>query len=153
MLKNANHALFANMMLGDLKNERKHLLFYLTAAATVSGPHREEFKELFWEEAQGEMKHVLEFQNALLGLGVDLKEAEETVTNYPYIVSYDLKELMEFALAMEEEVVTNYSRRLSENLGLLDEPDRRYFEIFYEEQLKKSREDVDNYRMILKNFK
>ena len=153
MLKNSNYALFANMMLGDLKNERKHLLFYLTAASTVSGPHREEYKELFEKEAAGEMQHVLQFQNVLLGLGVDLAEAEEAVTNYPYIVSYDLKELLEFALAMEKEVVSNYSKRLSENLGLLDDPERRYIEIFYEDQIKKSQEDVDNYKMILKNFR
>lgn len=153
MLKNSNYALFANMMLGDLKNERKHLLFYLTAASTVSGPHREEYKELFEKEAAGEMQHVLEFQNVLLGLGVDLAEAEETVTNYPYIVSYDLKELLEFALAMEKEVVSNYSNRLAENLGLLDDPEKRYIEIFYEDQIKKSQEDVDNYKMILRNFR
>ena len=153
MLKNSNYALFANMMLGDLKNERKHLLFYLTAASTVSGPHREEYKELFEKEAAGEMQHVLQFQNVLLGLGVDLAEAEEAVTNYPYIVSYDLKELLEFALAMEKEVVSNYSKRLSENLGLLDDPEKRYIEIFYEDQIKKSQEDVDNYKMILRNFR
>jgi rubrerythrin len=153
MLKNSDYALFANMMLGDLKNERKHLLFYLTAASTVSGPHREEYKELFEKEALGEMQHVLEFQNALLGIGVDLTQAEETVTNYPYIVSYDLKELLEFALKMEQDVVLNYAKRISDNLGLLEEPERRWMEIFYEEQIKKSREDVDNYRMILKNFK
>ena len=99
------------------------------------------------------MQHVLEFQNVLLGIGVDLKQAEETVTNYPYIVSYDLKELLEFALEMEQEVVINYTKRVSQNLGLLEEPERRWMEIFYEEQIKKSREDVDNYRMILKNFK
>ena len=153
MLKNSDYALFANFMLGDLKNERKHMLFYLTAASTVSGPHREEYKELFEKEAAAEMHHVLEFQNALLGLGVDLMDAEETVTNYPYLVSYDLKELIEFALDMEKEVVKNYTSRISDNLGLLDEPDRKWVEIFYEEQIKKSREDVDNYRMILKNFK
>jgi rubrerythrin len=152
MLKNSDYALFANMMLGDLKNERKHMLFYLTAASTVSGPHREEFRELFEKEAAAELQHVLEFQNTLLGLGVDLKDAEEVVTNYPYIVSYDLKELLEFALQMEMEVVANYSKRIADNLGLLEDPDRKYIEIFYEEQIKKSREDVDNYRMILKNF-
>jgi len=153
MLKNSDYALFVNFMLGDLKNERKHMLFYLTAASTVSGPHREEYKELFEKEAAAEMQHVIDFQNALLGLGVDLLETEEVVSNYPYIISYDVKELLEYALNMENEVVKNYASRIADNLGLLDDPDRKWIEIFYEEQIKKSREDVDNYRMILKNFK
>jgi bacterioferritin (cytochrome b1) len=152
MLKNADYALFVNFMLGDLKNERTHLLFYATAASTVCGPHREEFKELFEKEAQGELQHVIQFQNALLGLGVDLTEAEEVYTNYPYVISTDLKELMTFAHKMESDVVKNYSSRISDNLGLLDDPDRRWMEIFYEEQIKKSREDVDNYKMILKGL-
>ena len=152
MLKNENYGIFADLMLSDIMNERKHLLFYLTAASTVSGPHREEYKEIFEKEAAGEMQHVIQFQNVLLGLGVDLTASTKTTEHNAYIVSYDVKELLTFALKMEEEVVANYASRICNDLSLLDDPDRRYLEIFYEDQIKKSREDVDNYRMILRNF-
>ncbi len=152
MLKNQNYAYFLNYMLSDLKNEKKHMLFYLTAASTVSGLHREEYKELFTKEAASEMSHVLEFQDAILGLGGDFSTTSDIFTFNPYIVSYDLKELLTFALEMESEVVSNYASRISDNLSLLEEPDRRWMEIFYEDQLEKSRKDVDNIRMILRGL-
>ena len=152
MLKNENYAQFVNIMQQDLRNERKHMHFYLAAASLVSGPHREEYKELFEKEASSEMKHVLEFQNALLGLDADLKEFLSFIEDLPHVCSYDVKELLQYALAMEQEVVANYADRIVTHVSLLDEPDRRYMEVFYEEQIKKSREDVDNYKMILRNF-
>lgn len=152
MLKNQNYAYFLNYMLSDLQNEKKHMLFYLTAASTVSGLHREEYKELFTKEAASEMSHVLEFQDAILGLGGDFSTTSDIFTFNPYIVSYDLKELLTFALEMESEVVSNYASRISDNLSLLEEPDRRWMEIFYEDQLEKSRKDVDNIRMILRGL-
>jgi bacterioferritin (cytochrome b1) len=153
MLKNENYTKFAEIMLSDLMNERKHMLFYLTAASTVSGLHREEYKELFEKEASGEMSHVVEFQNCILGLGVDLSASTKVISNNDYIVSYDLIELLKYALAMEEEVVSNYAKRIAEDILLLDEPEKRWMEIFYEDQLEKSRKDVDNYKMILRGCK
>ena len=152
MLKNQNYSYFVNYMLSDLKNEKKHMLFYLTAASTVSGLHREEYKELFTKEAASEMSHIIEFQDAILGLGGDLTTSADVFTFNPYIVSYDIKELLNFSLEMESEVVANYAYRIQENLSLLDEPDKRWMEIFYEDQLEKSRKDVDNIRMILRDL-
>lgn len=152
MLKNENYSQFVKLMLNDLMNERKHMLFYLTASSTVSGLHREEYKELFAKEAASEMSHVIEFQDALLGLGVDLASCTETESNHTYIISYEVVELLKYALKMEEEVVLNYTNRILNDIQLLDEPDRRYMEIFYENQIEKSRGDVDNYKMILRNL-
>jgi len=152
MVKNEFYGFFANKMLEDLKNEKKHMLFYLTAASTVSGLHRQEFKELFLKEAQGEMKHLIEFQDALLGLGVELLDTVHIKENNDYLVSHDLKELMLYALEMEEEVVRNYAQRIMNDVPTLDDEDRAWMEIFYEKQIEKSREDVDNYRMILKGL-
>ena len=128
------------------------MLFYLTAASTVSGLHREEYKELFLEEAKSEMAHVQEFQDALLGLGVDFQNTTKVVENNDYIVSYNLKELLNFALQMEEQVVFNYAMRIANDLQLLQEPEKRWMEIFYEDQLEKSRKDVDNLKMILRGL-
>jgi bacterioferritin (cytochrome b1) len=98
------------------------------------------------------MSHVIEFQNAILGLGGDLTTSSDVFTFNPYIVSYDIKELLTFALEIESEVVANYANRIQENLSLLDEPDKRWMEIFYEKQIEKSREDVDNFKMILRGI-
>jgi len=152
MVKNEFYGFFANKMLEDLKNEKKHMLFYLTAASTVSGIHRYEFRELFLEEAQAEMKHVQEFQDALLGLGVELLDTVHIKENNDYVVSYEPKVLLEFALEMEEEVVKNYADRLENDVPTLDDADKAWMQIFYEKQIEKSREDVDNYRMILKGL-
>lgn len=150
MLKNENYAKFAHLMLQDLKNEKKHMLFYLTAASTVSGLHREEYKELLTGEAQSEMQHILEFQNAILGLGVDLAQTNEIKEFNDYDLFYDPRQILEYALKMEEEVVLNYANRIANDLSLLDEPEKRWMEIFYEDQLEKSRKDVDNLKMILR---
>lgn len=152
MLKNENYNQFVNLMLDDLMHEKKHMLFYLTAASTVSGLHREEYRELFQEEAASEMQHVLEFQNALLGLGADLCACTQIESNHTYIVSYDVEELLRYALKMEEDVVLNYTNRILNDIQLLDEPDKRFMEIFYEKQIEKSRGDIDNYRMILRSM-
>ena len=150
MLKNPKYCEFAQKMLGDLRNEKKHMLFYLTAASTVSGLHREEYKEYFRKEAEAEMGHVVEFQDALLGFGVDLSETNDAVEFNHYILSYSPTELLDYALKMECEVVENYAKRIKEDTLLLDEPDQTWMENFYEEQLVKSREDVDNLRMLLR---
>jgi rubrerythrin len=150
MIKNENYSKFAHLMLQDLKNEKKHMLFYLTAASTVSGVNREEYKELLTEEAQSEMAHVMEFQNAMLGMGLDFTQTNEIFDHNPYEIFYDIRHILNYALKMEEEVVMNYAIRLRDNLDLLEEPEKRWMEIFYEDQLEKSRKDVDNLKMILR---
>lgn len=137
-------------MLQDLKNEKKHMLFYLTAASTVSGLHREEYKELLASESQSEMQHVLEFQNAILGMGADISQTVDVKEFNDYDIFYDPRQILEYALKMEEEVVLNYANRIANDLSLLDEPEKRWMEIFYEGQLEKSRKDVDNLKMILR---
>ena len=152
MLKNQDYAQFVNLMLQDLKNEKKHMMFYLTASATVSGLHREEHREYFKKEAANEMQHVSEFHDALLGLDVDLVAATDLEFVPDFLASYDLKELLEFALNMEKEVVANDAHRISVDVNLLQSPDKEWMEIFYEDQLGKSREDVDNLKMILRSI-
>ena len=95
----------------DLRNERKHMLFYLTNAASMKGFDAVEYIEMFESEANEEMAHVTEFQNMIVGLGGDLKtlkaqgyERYETFT--------DPVEALKYALRMEEEVVDNYVDRI-----------------------------------------
>lgn len=142
------------LLVGDLTNEMRHMMFYLRNAATLQGLHRQEIRELFLEEAASEMKHVQEFQDLLVGLGVNLA----TATQEPsvridmglvnaIVVFTDPLPAVRYAMMMEDEVVANYTERIkqAQELGGVD---GQFIEIFLEEQLLHSRQDADNFRQL-----
>ena len=135
----------------DLKNEWKHLRFYLYHASAVVGLHAEEYKELFLKEAAGEMSHVTEFSDLIIGLG-----GTATFESNEFPLLTDPNEIISYALKMEEEVVFNYVQRMKDASELMfslennDGVDGQWIEIFLEGQIQKSREDVDKYKQILK---
>lgn len=141
-----NKSEMIDILNNDLKNEWKHLRFYLYHASAVTGPLTEEYKEMFLEEAAGEMKHVTQFSDLIIGLG---GTAGFESNSFP--VFTDPFDIVTYALKMEEEVVSNYVLRMrdAESLGGVD---GQWIEIFMENQIQKSREDVDLYRQILKSF-
>jgi len=130
----------------DLKNERKHMLFYLTNASTVTGLNRIEISEFLIEESASEMKHVQEFQNLILGLNGKIDNSE---FNH-FDIFTDAKKILEYAYKMEMEVVYNYTKRIKEAQQLNDH-NGLYIEIFLEEQILHSRTDADNIKQILAN--
>ena len=65
------------LLVSDLRNELTHLHFYLQSAALVQGLHSKEYKEHFLEESSKELKHVSQFSDLLIGLGLE-------ITNMPY---------------------------------------------------------------------
>jgi bacterioferritin (cytochrome b1) len=127
----------------DLKNEWKHLRFYLYHASAVRGFHREEYRELFLKNAASEMVHVTQFSDLILGLGGIATEESNNFQKFT-----DPKDILSYALEMEKEVVSNYVQRIrdADNLGGVD---GQWLEIFMEDQIKHSREDVDNLYQIL----
>jgi bacterioferritin (cytochrome b1) len=129
----------------DLKNERKHMLFYLTNASTITGLNRVEIKEFLLEAAASEMKHVEEFQNLILGLDGEIKDCE--FNNFE--VFEDAQKILEYAYNLEKEVVYNYARRIKEAQSLNDH-NGLWVEIFLENQIANSREDADNIKRIIK---
>lgn len=131
---------------GDLKNEWKHLRFYLFHASNVQGLHCEEFKELFLKEAMGEMTHVTQFNDLIIGLG-----GTPTPESNHFPLMTDIKEIMQYAMLMEEEVVSNYVRRMADahELGGVD---GQWIEIFLEGQIQDSREDVDHFKQIVRGL-
>jgi bacterioferritin (cytochrome b1) len=135
----------------DLKNEWKHLRFYLYHASAVTGLHLEEYKELLLKEAAGEMSHVTEFSDLIVGLG-GTPTAESN--DFPFLT--DPRDIITYALKMEEEVVANYVQRMKDASLMMETPgetvDGQWIEIFLEGQIQKSREDVDKYRQILRGF-
>jgi len=144
MYTKMTNELILSLLNSDLKNEWKHLRFYLYHASAVTGLHSEEYKELFLEEAAGEMSHVTEFSDLIIGLGGTATHESNSFEKFT-----SPKDIIQYALSMEEEVVTNYVNRMkdAEELGGVD---GQWLEIFLEGQVQKSREDVDRYRQILK---
>jgi bacterioferritin (cytochrome b1) len=133
-----------NKLNNDLKNEWKHHCFYLHSASTIQGIDSIEYKEFLVEQSKEELEHILAFSDMVIGLGgIPTKEVNE----YPTLNS--TKEILQYALAMEEEVVKNYVERINEaeELGGVD---GRWIVIFLESQIEDSRKDLDKIRQLLK---
>jgi bacterioferritin (cytochrome b1) len=133
----------------DLKNEWKHMQFYLHHASAITGLHAHEYKEFLLEQAASEMKHVSQFSDLLLGLG---ENPTTEINEFPKLTSAKL--ILEAAAAMEEDVVKNYVQRIAQLSTITfhspsDAVDAKWIEIFLEEQIKDSREDLDHLMRIL----
>lgn len=149
-----------NLLLGDLANEYAHWHFYMNAATSVRGLHREELSEFFKEQASSEMEHVCQFRRLIQGLitrwNLDM-EVSGKVGDFKSGMS-DPVELLQAALDMEDEVVSNYVLRhaQAESLGSHSPaPDRAaidgmYIALFLEDQILDSRGDADNILEMLK---
>lgn len=131
----------------DLKNERKHMLFYLTNASTIIGLNRIEIKEFLLEEAASEMKHVEKFQDLILGLDGKIDD----FSHNHFDIFEDPYKILDYALKMEIEVIYNYSRRIKEAQELKDH-NGLWVEIFLESQIANSREDADQIKRMLKTI-
>lgn len=134
----------------DLSREYSHMHYYLHASIVVRGLHREEYSEMFAAEATSEMTHVTQFAKLILGLGGTPKT---NVASFRTDIT-DPVALVEEAMRMEKEVVENYVNRMDEAIQLQenDGDDRvhgRVIEIFLEDQILHSRQDVDNFREMI----
>jgi len=130
----------------DLKNEWKHLRFYLYHASAVTGLHCAEYKELFLKEAASEMLHVTQFSDVIIGLG-----GVATFESNEFGKFSDPKDIMEYAVTMEDDVVKNYVQRMkdADDLGGVD---GTWLEIFLEGQVQASREDLDHFKQIVRGL-
>lgn len=133
-----------DLLNNDLRNEWKHLRFYLYHASAVVGLHCEEYKELFLKEAAGEMAHVTAFSDVIVGLG---GKATHEANEFDRFISPT--QIIDYAVKMEEEVVANYVQRMQDALAL-GGVDGQWLEIFLEGQIQDSREDVDHFKQIMR---
>jgi len=135
----------------DLCIEYKHWNFYMQSMANVQGLHREEIGEFLKKEATGEMTHIEEFKRLIIGLG-----GMPTTNVAPFAHHLTTpKDILEYALVMEDEVVSNYVYRIDDATALqenggTDKIDGKYIELFLEEQILDSRADADHIREMLK---
>jgi bacterioferritin (cytochrome b1) len=134
-----------DLLNNDLKNEWKHLHFYLTNASLVSGLHAHEYKEFLLESAAGEMKHVTAFSDLIIGLG-----GSPTTEVAPFKTSRYADEILNAALKMEDEVVANYVQRQkdAQELAKVDPVNGGWIDVFLDGQIQDSREDADHLRRI-----
>lgn len=132
----------------DLRNERKHMLFYLTNASSIKGMDAVEYIEMFEKEAKEEMSHVTNFQDMIVGLGGNLN-CLQAQGYEKYEIFTSSREALRYALEMEEEVVDNYVERIGMVQNLENKTTSKWLEVFYEKQIEKSRADVDKYKRLL----
>lgn len=146
-----------SLLEGDLANEYAHWHFYMQASTAVRGLHRHEIGEFFSEQAASEMKHVEEFRRLIQGLktrrGIPGGVAS-TVAPFKCNMSSP-SELLQAALEMEDEVVSNYVLRHSQAEELASSSpesasDATYVALFLEDQILDSRGDADNILEMLK---
>lgn len=137
-----------DLLYWDLRNERKHMFFYLTNASSIRGIDAIEYIEMFQAEANEEMNHVLEFQDMIVGLGGNLNSLQAQGYE-PYQIFTSVREALKYALEMEEEVVDNYVSRIEMIENSENKTTSKWLEIFYEKQIEKSRADVDKYKRLL----
>lgn len=153
-----NRTQIIDLLNSDLKNEWKHLRFYLYHASAVTGLHCEEYKELFLKEAAGEMTHVTAFSDLIIGLGGTATHESNDFEKFT-----KPKDILTYALKMEEIVVANYVQRMYDascfmssaedsNTDNLCRIDGQWLEIFLEGQIQDSREDADHFKQILKGI-
>lgn len=149
----------ARLLNDDLANEYAHWHFYVQAATSVSGLHRQEIREFFLEQAESEMKHVDEFRRMIQGV-CTRRGINFSISNHPSDFKQGLtcpKALLEAALEMEDLVVSNYVTRkaqaelLSESANHEDSIDSTYIALFLEDQILDSRGDADNIREMIKS--
>lgn len=123
-----------NLLQNDLKNERKHMLFYLQAGVMVQGLHREELSELLLKESQDEHQHVVEFSRLIVQLG---GVPSQEVNNFPVdlVCPY---QILKYAQEMEQEVASVYALRLKETDTDNGDAYESFVHLFYEDQLQDS---------------
>ncbi len=143
----------AILMQEDLRNEYTHMLFYLASSSTIKGIFRLEYQEWLEEESASEMGHVKEFSRLISSLGLT-----PVFSHHHFPSLHNVKEILEYAIKLEQEVCTNYAFRLYQidelKKELITAPveERDNFAVwsqiglFYEEQLTHSHHDLNELR-------
>lgn len=137
-----------DLLQSDLRNERKHMLFYLQAGVMVQGLHREELSELLLKEAQDEHHHVVEFSKLIVQLG---GIPEQQVNDFPKDLTCPY-EILKYAKEMEQEVSNIYAMRLKQTSTDIGEAHESFVHLFYEDQLQDSQETALELSLYIKPY-
>lgn len=148
-----------NLLNKDLSREYSHWNFYIHAATSIGGLHREEIGEFLLKQAQEEMKHVEEFKRLIYGITTRRRLDFDVSTKSAEFID-NLKDpelILKEAHRIEDEVVSNYIQRIEDANALQqnggeDKIDGKFIELFLEDQIMHSRMDADNIVMMLIRF-
>lgn len=130
----------------DLVNEITHMMFYLGASSTVSGLNKPELTEFLSKQAKSEMSHVTKFANLIIGLN-----GNPAFTSHHIPVIYNPKEIIQYAIMLETQVLENYLIRLK-NAEEVGDIDGKYVQLFIEDQLIDSQEDLNYMKLMLNSL-
>jgi bacterioferritin (cytochrome b1) len=138
------------MLQDDLKNERKHMLFYLQASVMIQGLHREELGELLVKESLDEHNHVTEFSRLIVQLG---GIPNQEVNPFPTDLTCPF-EIFKYAQEMEQEVSTIYGKRLVHTDELAEHGNSHayYAHLFYEDQLQDSQKTALEFNQFIRPY-
>lgn len=128
----------------DLANEYKHWHFYINAAMRVQGLHRSQIRQYLINEAASEMQHIQEFGDLIIGLG----GIPTTKVNGFRGELIEPKSILQYALSMEEEVVSNFVQRKKQAQSV-DGVFGSRIEIFLDNQIQMSGSDADDLRQMI----
>ncbi len=98
-----------DLLNGDLASEYAAVIQYLTYAAKVTGPNRNELSQFFQEEIPGETGHAKFLADKIVALG-----GTPTVTPSDVPQVADNKGMLEAVLAAERAAVARYIERASQ---------------------------------------
>lgn len=135
-----------NLLNQDLKREWTHFKFYLLSSILVSGPHRQEFSEFLKDAATGEMEHIFSFGNLINHFTDNI---ESSSFYFPTDLT-ELKDILQYALGLETEVLEHYANRMEQLKDAnMSDVNKRWIEAFLEDKIIDSRTDADNIRKML----
>lgn len=131
----------------DLKNERKHLMFYQNASVMIGSLHRMELREFLEKEAASELQHVNEFSEFIVHLG---GEPESGINEFPINLTCPAA-ILKYAVDMEEEVAENYALRLRQTHEM-ENSDIAVAHVFYEDQIVDSWKTARELKQMLRKY-
>lgn len=137
----------AELVNSDLKNELKHMHFYLHAGALIKGLHREELKEFLWKEAASELAHCQEFSEMVVYLGgIPNTAPNEFPTGMTCPVA-----ILKHVVEMENEVADIYRERLVQTHEM-ETKEEAVLHVFYEEQILDSQKTAWEVEQMITSF-
>src|SRR2546429_8953129 len=93
----------------DLAGEYQAILMYTHYSAKLTGPYRRELRALFQAEIADEQGHAQFLADKIAALG-----GEPTTQPRPVPHANQPREMLEHALAAEEQAIAEYSRRIGQ---------------------------------------
>jgi bacterioferritin (cytochrome b1) len=131
---------------GDLRNEYKHMLYYLHSSFMLLGFSRLYLKDLLETHAKEEMEHVTEFAEKIRALGGN---PVCEISAFPTDLT-DATLILQYALDMEKEVVRNYHERHKNAIEFYEATKANYdLVVFLEKHIEESQEDIDELTKVL----